>query len=68
MKSSCRGQKVHKSVNFVHDLATLCDEFANENTQHMLLILDFHVDHILTANRIDFEHSDDENWFSDESK
>ena len=23
MKSSCRGKKVHKSVNFVHDLATL---------------------------------------------
>ena len=33
----------------------------------MLLILDFDVDHILTANRIDDEHSDDEHWFSDES-
>ena len=43
------------------------DEFANENTQHMPLILDFDVDHILTANRIDDEHSDDEHWFSDES-
>ena len=32
----------------------------------MLLILDFDVDHILTANRIDDEHSD-EHWFSDES-
>ena len=28
----------------------------------MLLILDFDVDHILTANRINDEH-----WFSDES-
>ncbi|CAB3988392.1 alkaline phosphatase, partial [Paramuricea clavata] len=34
----------------------------------MLLILDFDVDHILTANRIDDEHSDDEHWFSDESE
>ena len=35
----------------------------------MLLILDFDVDHILTANRIDDEHSDDEQyWFSDESE
>ena len=33
----------------------------------MPLILDFDVDHILTANRIDDEHSDDEHWFSDES-
>ena len=32
----------------------------------MLLIFD--VDHILTANRIDDEHSDDEHWFSDESE
>ena len=24
IKSSLRGQKVHKSMNFVHDLATLC--------------------------------------------
>jgi hypothetical protein len=39
------------------------DEFANENTQHMLLFLDFDVNHILTANRIDDEHSDDEHWF-----
>jgi hypothetical protein len=34
----------------------------------VLLILDFDVDHILTANRIDDEHSDDEHWFSDESE
>ena len=33
---------------------------------YMLLILDFDVDHILAANRIDDEHSDDEHWFSDE--
>ena len=26
IKSSLRGQKVHKSMNFVHDLATLFDE------------------------------------------
>ena len=29
----------------------------------MLLILDFDVDHMLTANRIDDEHSDDEHSF-----
>ena len=27
--------------------------FANENMQHVLLILDFDVDHILTANTVD---------------
>jgi hypothetical protein len=32
----------------------LSDEFANENMQHMLL--DFDVDHILTANTIDDGH------------
>ena len=32
------------------------------------MLLDFDVDHILTANRIDDEHSDDEHWFSDESE
>ena len=37
----------------------MSDEFANEfNIQHMLL--DFDVDHILTANTIDDGH-----WFSD---
>jgi hypothetical protein len=34
----------------------------------MLLILDFHVDHILTMNRIDDEHLNDEHWFSDDSE
>jgi hypothetical protein len=33
----------------------------------MLLILGFDVDHLLAANIIDDEHSDDEHWFSDES-
>ena len=30
IKSSLRGQKVHKSMNFVHDLATLSLLLSNE--------------------------------------
>ena len=32
------------------------------------MLLHFDVDHILTASRIDDEHSDDAHWFSDESE
>ena len=55
-KSSCLGLKVHKSMNFVHDLATLTsssqDEDKNQPMHHLLYLTIYAQGNLLIAHCI----------------